>query len=100
MKIEDKFDQVSTTANPLRQLNWRRLADLMVKFTDANVRDNQIGIELLTDVFNPYVTIQFVCSDAAYREEFEDWLYFAHQRQREIASTLGQQRFEVIRHNG
>ena len=68
----------------------------MVKVTDANVRDNQIGIELLTDVFNPYVIIQLVCTDAAYREELEDWLYFAHQRQREIASTPGQQRFKVI----
>ena len=53
----------------------------MVKVTDANVRDNQIGIELLTEVFNPYVTIQLVCADAAYREELEDWLYFAHQCQ-------------------
>ena len=68
----------------------------MVKFTDANVRDNQIGIELLTEVFNPYVIIQLVCTDVAYRVELENWLYFAHQRQREIASTLGQQRFEGI----
>lgn len=68
----------------------------MVKVTDANVRDNQIGIELLTEVFNRYVTILMVCADAAYRKESQDWLYFAHQCQLGIASTLGQQRFEVF----
>ena len=34
--------------------------------------------------------------DAAYRGELEDWLYLAHQCQLEIASTLGQQGFEVV----
>ena len=53
---------------------------LMVKVTDANVSDNQIAIELLTEV----VTIQLVCADAAYRGELEDWLYLAHH-QLEIA---------------
>ena len=28
--------------------------------------------------------------------ELEDWLYFAHQCELEIASTLGQQGFEVV----
>ena len=69
---------------------------LMVKVTDANVSDNQIAIQLLTEVFNWYITIQLVCADAAYRGELEDWLYFAHQCQLEIASTLGKQKFEVI----
>ena len=69
---------------------------MMVKFTDANVSDNQIAIELLTEVFSWYITIQLVCADAAYRGELEDWLYLAHQCQLEIASTLGQQGFEVV----
>ena len=69
---------------------------LMVKVTDANVSDNQIAIELLTEVFSWYITIQLVCADAAYRGELEDWLYLAHQCQLEIASTLGQQGFEVV----
>ena len=69
---------------------------LMVKVTDANVSDNQIAIELITEVFNWHITIQLVCADAAYRGELEDWLYFAHQCQLEIASTLGQQGFEVV----
>ena len=69
---------------------------LMVKVTDANVSDNQIAIELLTEVFSWYITIQLVCADAAYRGELEDWLYLAHQCQLEIAPTLGQQGFEVV----
>jgi putative transposase len=68
----------------------------MVKVTDANVSDNQIAIELLTEVFSWYITIQLVCADAAYRGELEDWLYLAHQCQLEIASTLGKQGFEVV----
>ena len=68
----------------------------MVKVNDANFRDNQIASELLTEAFNRYITIQLVCADTAFREELEDWLYFAHQCQREIASTLVQQKFEVI----
>ena len=59
--------------------------------------DNQIAIELLTEVFSWYITIQLVCADAAYRGELEDWLYLTHQCQLEIAPTLGQQGFEVIR---
>ena len=35
---------------------------LMVKVTDANVSDNQIAIELLTEVFSWYITIQLVCA--------------------------------------
>ena len=69
---------------------------LMLKVTDANVSDNQIAIELLTEVFDWYITIQLVCADAAYRGELEDWLYLAHQCELEIASTLGQQGFEVV----
>ena len=68
----------------------------MVKVTDANVSDNQIAIELLTEVFSWYITIQLVCADAAYRGELEDWLKFVNQCQIEIASTLIQQRFEVM----
>ena len=68
----------------------------MGKVTDANVSDYQIAIELLTEVSNWHITIQLVCANAAYRGELEDWLYFAHQCQLEIAFTLGQQRFEVI----
>ena len=68
----------------------------MVKVTDANVSDNQIASELLTEVFSWYITIQLVCADAAYRGELEDWLSLAHQCQLEIASTLGQQGFEVV----
>ena len=68
----------------------------MVKVTDANVSDNQIAIELLTEVFSWYITIQLVCADAAYRGQLEDWLYLAHQCQLEIAPTLGQQGFEVV----
>ena len=69
---------------------------LMVKVTDANVSDNQIAIELLTEVFDWYISIQLVCADAAYRGELEDWLYLAHQCELEIASKLGQQGFEVV----
>ena len=69
---------------------------LMVKVTDANVSDNQIAIELITEVFSWYITIQLVCADAAYRGELEDWLYLAHQCQLEITSTLGQKGFEVV----
>ena len=69
---------------------------LMDKVTDANVSDNQIAIELLTEVFDWYITIQLVCADAAYRGELEDWLYLAHQCELEIASKLGQQGFEVV----
>ena len=54
---------------------------LIVKVTDANVSDNQIASELLTEVFSWYITIQLVCADAAYRGELEDWLYLAHQCQ-------------------
>ena len=65
----------------------------MVKVTDANVSDNQIAIELLTEVFSWYITIQLVCAAAAYRGELEDRLYLTHQCYLEIAPSLGQQGF-------
>ena len=37
---------------------------LGVKVTDANVSDNQVAIELLTEVFSWQITIQLVCADA------------------------------------
>ena len=40
---------------------------LMVRVTDANVSDNQIAIELLTEVFSRYIAIQLVCAETAYR---------------------------------
>ena len=40
---------------------------LGVKVTDANVSDNQVAIELLTEVFSWHITIQLVCADAGYR---------------------------------
>ena len=42
---------------------------LGVKVTDANVSDNQVAIELLTEIFSWYITIQLVCADAGYRGE-------------------------------
>ena len=74
-----------------------RKSYFMVKVTDANVSDNQIAIELLTEVYSWYIMIQLVCADAAYRGELADWLYLTHQCQLEIAPTLAQQGFEVVR---
>ena len=73
---------------------------MIVKVTDANVSDNQIASELLTEVFSWYITIQLVCADAAYRGELEDWLYLAHQCQLEIASTLGSRGLKLSRYDG
>ncbi len=42
---------------------------LMVRVTDANASYNQIVIELQTEVFDWYMTIQLVCAGAAYRSE-------------------------------
>ena len=40
---------------------------LGVKVTDANISDNQVAIELLTEIFSWQITIQLVCADAGYR---------------------------------
>ena len=63
---------------------------LGVKVTDANVSDNQVAIELLTEIFSWHITIQLVCADAGYRGELGDWLYLTHQCRLEIAPPLGQ----------
>ena len=69
---------------------------LRVKVTDANISDNQVAIELLTEIFNWHITIQLVCADAGYRGELRDWLYMTHQCRLEIAPALGQSGFVVI----
>ena len=69
---------------------------LRVKVTDANVSDNKVAIELLTEIFSGYITIQLVCADAGYRGELGDWLYLTHRCQLEIAPTLGQSGFVVV----
>ena len=69
---------------------------LRVKVTDANVSDSKVAIELLTEVFNWHITIQFVCADAGYRGAFGDWLYLTHQCQLDITSPLGQLGFVVV----
>ena len=55
--------------------DWR----LGVKVTDANISDNQVAIELLTEIFSWQITIQLVCADAGYRGKLGDWLYLTHQ---------------------
>ena len=69
---------------------------LGVKVTDANVSDNQVAIELLTEIFSWYITIQLVCADAGYRGELGNWLYLTHQCQLEIALPLGRPGFVVV----
>ena len=69
---------------------------LGVKVTDANVSDNQVAIELLTEVFSWQITIQLVCADAGYRGKLGDWLYLTHQCRLEIAPPLGQSGFVVV----
>ena len=70
---------------------------LGVKVTDANVSDNQVAIELLTEVFSWHITIQLVCADAGYRGKLGDYLYLTHQCRLEIAPPLGQSGFVVVR---
>ena len=62
---------------------------LRVKVTDANISDNQVAIELLTEIFSWHITIQLVCADAGYRGDLGDWLYATHQCQLHIAPSLG-----------
>ena len=69
---------------------------LGVKVTDANISDNQVAIELLTEIFSWHITIQLVCADAGYRGKLGDWLYLTHQCQLEIAPPLGQSGFVVV----
>ena len=66
---------------------------LGVKVTDANVSDNQVAIELLTEVFSWHITIQLVCADAGYRGKLGDYLYLTHQCRLAIAPPLGQSGF-------
>ena len=47
---------------------------LGVKVTDANISDNQVAIELLTEIFSWQITIQLVCADADYLGKLGDWL--------------------------
>ena len=67
-----------------------------MKVTDANVSDNQVAIELLTEILSWYITIQLVCADAGYRGELGNWLYLTHQCQLEIALPLGRPGFVVV----
>ena len=69
---------------------------LRVKVTDANVSDNQVAIELLTEVFSWHITMQLVCADAGYRGKLGDWLYLTHQCQLEIAPPREQSGFVVV----
>ena len=69
---------------------------LGVKVTDANISDNQVAIELLTEIFSWHITIQLVCADAGYRGKLGDWLYLTHQCRLEIAPPLGQSGFVVV----
>ena len=69
---------------------------LGVKVTDANVSDNQVAIELLTEVFSWHITIQLVCADAGYRGELGDYLYLTHQCKLDITPPLGQSGFVVV----
>ena len=69
---------------------------LGVKVTDANISDNQVAIELLTEIFSWQITIQLVCADAGYLGKLGDWLYLTHQCQLEIAPPLGQSGFVVV----
>ena len=59
---------------------------LGVKVTDANVSDNQVAIELLTEVFSWHITIQLVCADAG-RGKLGDYLYLTHQCRLEISTS-------------
>ena len=69
---------------------------LGVKVTDANISDNQVAIELLTEIFSWHITIQLVCADAGYRGKLGDYLYLTHQCRLEIAPPLGQSGFVVV----
>ena len=69
---------------------------LGVKVTDANVSDNQVAIELLTEIFSWHITIQLVCADAGYRGELGDYLYLTHQCKLDITPSLGQSGFVVV----
>ena len=69
---------------------------LGVKVTDANISDNQVAIELLTEIFSWHITIQLVCADAGYRGKLGDWLYLTHQCRLAIAPPLGQSGFVVV----
>ncbi|RKU11170.1 IS5/IS1182 family transposase [Candidatus Poribacteria bacterium] len=69
---------------------------LRVKVTDANISDNRVAIELLTEIFRWHITIQLVCADAGYRGKLGDWLYMAHQCQLDIAPSLRQSGFVVV----
>ena len=70
---------------------------LTVMITDANVSDNSVAIELLTEVFSWYITIQLVCADAGYRGELGDWLYLTHQCKLEIAKPPRVSEFVVVK---
>ena len=61
-----------------------------LKVTDATISDNQVAIELLTEMALVGITIQLVCADAGYRGKLGDWLYLTHQCPLEIAPPLGQ----------
>ena len=67
-----------------------------MKVTDANISDNKVAIELLTEIFSWHITIQLVCADAGYRGELGNWLYLTHQCQLEIALPLGRPGFVVV----
>ena len=69
---------------------------LRVKGTDANVSDNKVATELLTEVFSWHITIQLVCADTGYRGELGDWLYLTYQCQLEIAPSLDRPGFVVV----
>ena len=69
---------------------------LGVKVTDANISDNQVAIELLTEIFSWHITIQLVCADAGYRGKLGAWLYLTHQCRLAIAPPLGQSGFVVV----
>ncbi|MCG9133717.1 transposase, partial [Candidatus Poribacteria bacterium] len=57
------------------------------------ISDNQVAIELLTEIFSWHITIQLVCADAGYRGDLGDWLYATHQCRLDITTPLGQSGF-------
>ena len=69
---------------------------LWVQVTDGHISDNQVAIDLLTEIFSWYITIQLVCADAGYRGGLGAWLYATHQCRLDITAPLGQSGFMVV----
>jgi putative transposase len=69
---------------------------LMVIVHDANLPDGKQAVEVLTNLFFWFFTIQLIWADGAYRGDLADWLWNTYQCGLEIAITLRTQGFQVI----